>query len=151
MALVANHAALGALRQQLATIARGDAMRVLTSRLTEEVKAQVLRELTEKRDPYGKPWAARKKQPAWAALAFGPATWPLLEKTQRLIRSVRVRPLSRGVKMTMVDYANYHQTGTAKMPARMLAPDASRGLGAIWQRGIEDVATRLLTQMLGAR
>ena len=101
---------------------------------------QVMRGFAEKRDPYGVPWAPRKKQPLWAALAFGPDTgWPLLNKTGQGIGSVRASATRDVARVSILGRMKFHQTGTSAMVARAFFPVQGRGLG-IWADAVNKAA-----------
>ena len=87
----------------------------------------------------------------WAARAFGlmQQSHPLLDKTGRMLNSIRARATTRGVTVTAVDYAGYHQDGTSNMVARRIVPDAAMGLGPIWGNAIGRVAADVARGALG--
>jgi len=66
-----------------------------------------------------------------------------------MLSNIRVRPTGTGVRMTAFDYAGFHQSGTRRMTARMIAPDPARGLGQRWSTALDRVATQMLRELGG--
>lgn len=85
-------------------------------------------------DPYGEPWAPLA--PSTLERKRGPG---ILDETGAMRESIEVSPMAgAGIKVTVgTDYAQFHQTGTSRMPARKILPDES-GLPDTWERAIED-------------
>lgn len=91
-----------------------------------EIKKLIDREFREGVDPLGR---------RWAPLATGELSF--LFDTGKLFGSVTVRPRAgAGIQVTVdVQYASYHQTGTRRMPARKILPEAK--LPRSWELAIE--------------
>ncbi len=110
------------------TLARLD---VLPRRVAEKVAPLLTKELQREFsagvDPYGRKW--RK-------LATGKPSH--LTESGRLRRGTRAAPLPgkrAGVRILLgAKYAVYHQTGTARMPARRILPQ--RGMPQTWSAAI---------------
>lgn len=135
----------------------------VASKVRDAAHAECLRGFIEKRDPYGVPWAPRRLPRGWAALAFPDDGHPLLDKTGRMIGSLRSLASSRGVRMSMNGPAKYHQAGAVhpartvistgmtfrefKMPARMLFPDPNRGLG-LWSDPVRRAAVEGVRELM---
>ena len=151
MALTGDFHRLARLRQQLEAISRGGLQKQCATAFANETVKLMVDEFNQQRDPYGKPWAPRKRPPDWAIRAFGlmQDDHRLLDKSGKMIDSLRAKPLANGnVKVTMRPYAQFHQTGTDKMVARKLVPDDAMDLGPIWGRAFNRVADDILRGML---
>jgi phage gpG-like protein len=111
--------------------------------------AQAIEGFRGQRDPYGTPWAPRKKVKGWAALAFGHIDdgHRLLDDTGAMINSLTARYSGGRVLMRIKGYAQFHQTGTRNMVARKIFPEEARGLGT-WAQPIQDAATNAVRELL---
>lgn len=121
-------------------------------RVAEKVAVSCFNEtmkcFNQKRDPYGIPWAPRKKRPVWAALAFGPDTgWPLLNYTGKGIASIRATSVGPVVRVRILGRMEYHQTGTRKMVARKFFPEDGKGLGT-WKPAIEAASLSAIRELM---
>lgn len=92
------------------------------------------REFSQGTNPYGR---------RWAKLATGRASH--LTQTGRLRAGTRATPSPggrAGVRVVVgAPYGAFHQTGTARMPARKILPD--RGMPAAWRAAFETSARAL--------
>lgn len=114
-------------------------------------------------DPYGNAWAPRKRSKGWAALAWPDDGHQLLDKSGKMIDSLRVVAIGTTVRLTMKFYAWYHQKGTThaarsdiktrkerkeySMPARMLVPDPDKGLGT-WSEPVHRAAVEAVRELM---
>ncbi len=91
----------------------------------------------DKVSPYREPWQVTKQKN------------PILERTGAFRREWHPdRISSAGFSIVSgVFYGGFHQTGTAKMVARKVAPDASRGLGG-WQEPLDKVAADFVVETM---
>lgn len=110
------------------------------SKVSRKVAPKIRRLVTEQfnaqTSPYGAPWA-----PYAASSIKRGRRPPLLVETGRLRRGIRVTP-SQGAGITITvsaEYAGYHQTGTADMPARPIVP--TNVLPAKWRAAIKRALT----------
>jgi phage gpG-like protein len=96
-------------------------------------------------DPYGQAWAPL----APATIAKGRSAPPLTD-TGAMRGGFEARPMSgAGIAVSFdVDYAAFHQTGTANMPARPPLPD--HGLPDTWRRAIADAVDAAAERAMGA-
>lgn len=109
---------------------------------------ETMRGFREQRDPYGTPWAPRKKRPLWVALAFGEDTgWPLLNYTGRGIGSVRAKATRDMVRLTILGRMKFHQLGTIKMVRRAFWPVEGRGLG-LWLNAVNKASVEAVRAMM---
>lgn len=77
-------------------------------------------------DPYGEPWAP---------LATGDQSY--LQKTGDMLSTLDVTgQRGAGIRITIDPPANFHQTGTARMPARKILPEEE--LPEEWSDAIDD-------------
>lgn len=115
-------------------------MNEISKAVAEEAIGLIQDGFREQRDPYGRPWAP-KKRPDGRAILVG--------KTTRLRRGWHVESSKRGqvVIAPSVDYATYHQTGTKHMVARKMVPD--RTLPAEWDSAIDEAVLEVLRRNLG--
>ncbi len=87
-------------------------------------------------DPYGN---------GWAPLATGGASH--LEKSGAMRAGTRVVPASgSGLNMLAPSPANFHQSGTSRMPARRVLPD--NGVPASWGHILQEAFTEALREAL---
>jgi len=96
-------------------------------------------------DPYGRPWAPLKP----FTLAKGRFPPPLTD-TGAMRDSIEVKPSGgAGIEVTMgVEYATFHQTGTADMAQRQILPQ-SGGLPPSWSRAIRDAVADETKKAMG--
>lgn len=81
-------------------------------------------------DPYGQ---------TWAPLKDGSASH--LEASGDLRGAVHVLPWE-GISVEFdVPYAQYHQTGTSRMPQRRLVPEEGDWQSSLWGRAVEEAYT----------
>lgn len=108
-----------------------------------EVLAVDVRELVQagfagEMDPYGIPWAYRKRE----------YSHPILDKSGRMKSTITVTATPLGVHAEApAEYAGYHQYGTRYMVPRRIFPTATRGLGTWRERldaSFQAVASRLV-------
>lgn len=94
-------------------------------------------------DPYGAAWEAHA--PATVA------RWgehPVLELSGALRGSVDVQPMGgAGIAVTLDEVGQFHQTGTARMPARPILPVA--GLPPSWEDALSQAAAETFERTLG--
>ena len=127
------------LRQSLQQLAGGQALSSCLTRAATARQGQVIDGFKESRDPYGRTWKPRKNG----------GSWPILRKTDRMLFSFRTRPIPRGLRITAVDYAGFHQSGTQHMIARKVVPDPEMGLGKRWGEALAQVAADALRSLAG--
>lgn len=97
----------------------------------------------QQKDPYGNPWAPKKK-PDGRSILVG--------RTTRLRRGWHVVKHKRGFTIApTVDYAAAHQApkprqkwGGKSLQRRMMVPTASRGLPRKWTQAAKDVSLAIL-------
>jgi phage gpG-like protein len=98
-----DFAGLAGLRAHFVALANGSFMRSLRIDLAEEAAAQIGASFNEQRDPYGVPWAPRKKP--------GDGH-PLLRYTDAMYNSLRTRATATGIRVTSpLPYVAAHQKG----------------------------------------
>lgn len=132
-------------------MASGEAQKVILHRLANETQRQVVVGFAAKRDPYGRSWRPRKVPAAWAARAFGMMqdNHPLLDKTGKMIESIRTRPVGGSVVSTGLGYLGFHQEGTVNMVARRLFPAPEMGIGPIWGDAFLKVSKAVASEFAG--
>lgn len=93
----------------------------------EQLRAEEAEQFSTQGATFGQPWPPRKR----------PASWPLLDRTGRLLGSltdvrnpehveqILAGPGSQllGIFGTAVEYAPFHHLGTRKLPRRILLPE----------------------------
>ncbi len=152
MAVTGDFARLAMLGQRLKRMAEGEARKELLHELASESHRLTVESFARKRDPYARSWPARKKPTGWAALAFGALedSHPLLDKTGKLIDSVRSLALSKVVKITMLWYGVFHwqpdRSGKV-IPQRTPLPTARQGLGPIWTQAFLAASGRVARRL----
>lgn len=88
-------------------------------------------------DPYGNPW--RPLLPSTLRRKGGDAR--ILRRTDAMFDETRAKPLAgAGVALVAPDPARWHQSGTAHMAARPVAP--AFGMPAPWRRIAEEEAEK---------
>lgn len=108
---------------------------------------QISDEFRESRDPYGQPWKPLKS-PRGRQGKKKRSDKPLID-TGRLRASFRAQPDGATVRVsTDVDYAEFHQDGTSRIPRRQILPDDDGGLGPRWSAAFEKEAEAVLTKAL---
>jgi len=145
-------AGVNALIKRLERMAAADVKHRIMQRVTPVVHDECLRGFVEQRDPYGTPWAPRKKIKAEYALRYGHIDdgHPLLDKSGRGIRSLTTRAVGDASQLRMVDYMRFHQSGTYKMVARKMVPEQSMGLG-LWTQPVNKAAVDAVRDMCKGR
>lgn len=129
-------------------MSRGEAYKDLRHELTNEAHRLTVDSFARKVDAYGRPMAPRAKPTGWAVLAFGllQDSHPLLDKTGKLINSVRAIAVGAGFRITMLWYGVFHvqpdRAGTV-LPQRTPLPTARQGLGPVWTRAFLAVSERI--------
>lgn len=156
-------AGVNAFIARLERMASSDVKARIMRKVATVAHDECLRGFREQRDPYGAPWAPRKKPRGWAALAFGGDDGhPLLDKSGKGINSLTSRANGDVVSLRMVGYMRFHQTGAHHnartnikskistpaydMPARKMVPEQSRGLGT-WRDPINRAAVDAVRDM----
>jgi hypothetical protein len=140
---------------RLQRLAAGDVIRRAGSAIADASHRECVRGFVEKRDPYGTPWAPRKKPSGWAALVWPDDGHLLLDKTGAGFDSLTARFTAGRVVMRIRGYFRFHQMGAHhaarsdvatgrtykaySMPARKVFPDPERGLGT-WSAPINAAA-----------
>jgi len=101
---------------------------------SSEIQTLIEGQFASQADPYGNAWAPHAKE---TIRRWGPH--PILTLTGAM-GQVSVTPRAgAGITVTLgADYSQFHQTGTANMPARPILPN--RGLPESWQNAIENAA-----------
>lgn len=115
---------------------------IATAAVRSEVRDLILEGFEREVEPRGRPWP-RRKPPT--------GTWPLLQKSGKMIRSfdvqagwsIRVR--NRATSKQGRNYAIFHQFGTRKMPARRVAPAAK--MPPHWRKRIDLSVKRSLERL----
>jgi hypothetical protein len=129
---------------------------------------ECLRGFAEQRNPYGIPWAPRKKPRGWAAMAFGHIDdgHPILDKTGNGVESLTSRTVGDRAVFRMVGYMRFHQTGAHHnprtniktkittpaydMPARKIFPEQAQGLGT-WSEPVRKASVDAVREMCEGR
>lgn len=102
--------------------------------INDSVKKLIKKEFDTSTDPYGKKWKKKKI----------PNGKPTLIDTGKMRRSFRYLSTEKEIKVTnSTSYFPLHQSGTSKMPARVMVPK-SKGLTQIWRK---QIGTDLKKQM----
>lgn len=145
-------AGINAFIQRLERMAAADVKNRIMQKVATVAHDECLRGFREQRDPYGVPWAPRKRPPDWAIRAFGlmQDEHKLLDKTGRGVGSLTSRAVGDRVVMRMVDYMKFHQTGTYKMVARKMFPEESQGLGT-WSAPINRAAVDAVRELASGK
>lgn len=108
-----------------------------------EVHRLTLDGFVQQRDPYGKPWAPRRKAADWAIKAFGlmQDNHPILDtgRTDGAVNRLTVSSTADGVRLKTNAYMRFHLTGTNKMVARKWIP--TDGNAPIWRNALQTVYT----------
>jgi phage gpG-like protein len=142
-------AGLNELIAKLQRFERGDVVDAIGKSIANACHAACIAGFRAQSDPYGVPWAPRKKATGWAAMAFGKMDngHPLLDDTGAMVGSLKAR-YSRGtVLMSIKGYAQFHQSGTRSMVARKIFPEQAQGLGT-WSDPIQRAATDAVRELM---
>jgi hypothetical protein len=124
--------------QRLERLAAAQVNQRILARVRDAAHAECVRGFVEQRDPYGASWAPRKDRKS---------TWPILRKTGAGLDSLTARVVGDRIVMRIRGYFQFHQTGTSRMPARMVFPDSARGLGT-WSGPINDAARDAVRELV---
>lgn len=117
---------------------------VMSRDMAEEVLGLVKEGWRKQADPYGQPWKA-KKRPDGRQILVG--------KTARLKGGWHIKNAS-GKGFTVapsVNYGGYHQTGTKRIPQRMMVPTKSRGIPKEWRTALNEIAVDHLAAHFGSK
>lgn len=135
--------------RRLERFSSGEVYERMGKAIANACHAQCIAGFRAQSDPYGVPWAPRKKVSGWAAVRFGHVDdgHKLLDDTGAMINSLTVR-YSRGtVLMRIKGYAKFHQSGTRIMTSRKIFPEQARGLGT-WAQPIQQAATDVVRELM---
>lgn len=89
----------------------------MNTAVAKEVKILIREEFRDQKDPYGNSWDPDK-------------TGTVFDPKHSIQRAFKVEKTATGVEVyNTLDFAIYHQTGTDKLPQRMMLPDPNKGLG----------------------
>jgi phage gpG-like protein len=142
-------AGLNELIARLDRFSSGEVYQRIGVKVADACHAACIAGFRSQSDPYGVPWAPRKKVTGWAAVRFGHVDngHPLLDDTGAMINSLTAR-YSRGVVLMRIKgYAQFHQTGTRNMVARKIFPEQEMGLGT-WADPIQRAATDAVRELM---
>lgn len=154
MAVSGDFMRLRLLQDRLRQAAQGEALKEMLGPLRDETNQQVGDCFREQRDPYGRQWPPRKKPKAEHALRYGYIDdgHALLDKTGKLLSSIRTVTTATGIKVTMASYAMYHWQPDGpggKLPQRSMLPTARQGLGPIFGDAYLRVSGRVARAFMG--
>jgi len=112
-----------------------DALPQIARSLAEESITLVSKGFRQKQDPYGGKWAPRKSGGGRA----------LLVRTGAMRNSFHVAGAGAGgfTIASGAAYADFHQHGTSRMPARRMVPNPN-DIPARWERAYDDLAEEIL-------
>lgn len=137
----ANTSALGAIYTGLSSVASGDAAREANRESATAIQGFINRQFDRGTTPYGDRWDPPKDggKPG--------------ERTGILRDSIRVRAAGNRILLSApgVFYAVYFATGTSRMTAREIFPNASNGLPTRWKEAIQKAHRRAVAKKLRAR
>lgn len=103
------------LSEQLRVFASGRARARVQGAMQRALLDLVDEGFEQQQAPSGSRWAPRKPPTG---------TWPLLQRTGAMRRSVYATVLGPQIILHAgADYAQYHQSGTSRMPSRPIFPD----------------------------
>lgn len=99
----------------------------LADKVAEDLQKDIADDLQQKfrsgKDPYGTAWKRRKHQYAH----------PILRKSGNLYRSLDVDTQgSKVIVKRTAAYGSYHQSGTKRLPIRLIVPIQARGTPTSW-------------------
>jgi len=87
----------------------------------EETKEIIHEQFRDQVDPYGRAWEPDK-------------TGTVFDPNHKIENSFRWKKTNKGILIwNTLDYAIYHQTGTDKLPQRMMLPGSTNGLSNRWK------------------
>lgn len=129
---------IAALVRKLEIMASPQFRQELSARLADEAKRQYTLDFQRQRDPYGAKWAPTKKP-----------SGKTLIRTGYLRASGEVEVVSAdGFRFRVyAPYGRFHQSGTFRMPQRMIVPSAMYGLGR-WGEPFNRVAVAAVRGLL---
>jgi hypothetical protein len=142
-------AGLNELIARLDRFSRGDVFQRIGNAVAKACHESCIAGFAQQRDPYGVPWAPRKKVAGWAAIAFGHIDdgHRLLDDTGAMINSLKAKYARGTVLMSIKGYAKFHQSGTRYMVARKMFPEPAQGLGT-WSAPIQRAATDAVRELM---
>lgn len=130
MSNAASYAALTRLTRRMDALSSGRVLTEMATAMGREALTLTDDAFTSQADPYGRPWAPRKR----------PRPWPKLDRSGRLRGAFRLRVFRYGFRITnATPYGIYHQRGTKRMARRLMLPTGSR-LPAAYRRAFYAVA-----------
>jgi hypothetical protein len=129
MGLTGNFADLDAFKAQVEKIGDGTAMKEIAAKVLPKIDALVDAEFASGTDPYGTPWTPTKN--GGNPLQGGRGM-------------VSVSMDGNGLSVTTNEIGGYHQTGTSRMPQRMVIPDEGRGFPPSWQAVLDAASTEVM-------
>lgn len=146
--------ALRGLRDRLAGLQTATFQMRLATKCGAAALKLVADEFRGSHDPRGNPWQPLKYRQGGKMRRgqYGPrrAGKPLM-KTGRLRASFSTAVTPNGFRIgTAVQYAGYHQTGTATIPARPMLPDAG-ALPPAWQEAFAVELNRMVSDQISGR
>lgn len=111
---------IGALVKKLEAMASPQFRASLSAALASEAQRQYRKDFSSGTDPYGTAWAPSKKK-----------SGKTLVRTGYLRSSGEVETVTaEGFRFRVyAPYGGFHQSGTSRMPQRMIVPNARYGLG----------------------
>jgi phage gpG-like protein len=122
---------IGAMADRIEELALPGFLREVGAAVGVEAVKQYRHGFSAKVDPYGTPWARRKRE----------VPWPLMERTGDLRDDVRLETDEHRVRLeAQMPYGVFHQHGTRNMVARRIVPTQARGLGE-WHAPLVEAAT----------
>ncbi len=104
-----------------------------------QIATAVDREFAQGSDPYGDAWAALSESTTSKG-RFDPP----LNDTGAMKGSATASAEGTSVRVTVEEPANFHQSGTADMPARPILPTDGGALPDAWNAAYEAAAKRIL-------
>lgn len=126
---------------RLERMAASDVKARIAQKIRPVAHDECLRGFRERRNPYGVPWAPRKDPRG---------SWPLLDKTGRGVESLTSSAVGETVRLRMVDYMRFAQTGTKNAPDRKIFPEQAQGLGT-WSAPVNRAAVDAVREMAEGR
>jgi hypothetical protein len=160
VAITGDYAGLRDLQQRVAAIAEGKFVPELAQRMAAAGLKQLADQFKGSVDPYGEPWApvVRKRARDTKAKARRAKSGRFVPTDRPLVDTGRLRAAATGaqanqssgslVRITIpVEYASFHQEGTARIKRRQILPEASTGgLGPRWSKAFEREALAMLRE-----
>jgi len=133
---VRGEIALPQLIKKFDQLASGAILIVVSRNLAEEAIELTKQGFAAEKDPFGSPWAPIKHRKG-----------KILQDTARMKNSFFVGAVGPGGFRfgTNVKYAGFHQTGTSKMPRRMMVPESD--LPPRWLEAFHDTAEEVLLDL----